>query len=339
MVLRTLQAQRLRGMRLARDPARRPRPQPHIPRFPKCRSVRIAVAHVLQFCVGLILWHMLFRPVLRVVRSLWRSVTLCRLFGVPVQMHTATVFYPIGFFLWAGWNGGGRMDFWVTLLLLAVFWFSLLVHEFAHILAARCCGIGTERMVFHPFGAIALLKRGPRMGREFWIAIAGPLGSLALAGIFMFIAWKLRHHMYGLSYSGRRDPWWMYDVIRLCKTAAVLNLVVAVFNMIPIFPMDGARVLRSLLALGLSRFTRRTRGEAQITATWVVVRCVAWPLVLCLAGYILSRLFSSEDRILGFALLPELLVAALLLAAGELEYSVLCEADDDEIEDATVADH
>ena len=333
-LLRIMEVQRVRGMTVAIEPASRPPPKVHIPRFPKSRAVFRAALRVVFGTI----WRWLCRPVLRVLGCFWRSVTICRLFGVPVQFHTTALLYPTGVFLWMHWNGSIRMDFTFPLSLVGIFWFSLLVHEFAHILTARCCGIGTERMIFHPFGAVALLKDFPRMGREFWIAIAGPLGSLALAGIFAFIAWKVQHLTYGLSGLSMRDHRWIHTVSRLCEDAVLLNLFIAALNMIPVYPMDGARVMRSLVAVSLARFTRRTRDEALRVATWVVVRCVAWPLVICLVGYIISRLFSSEDRILGFTMLPDICVAALLLFAGELEYRLLCEADDDaEDEDAVAA--
>lgn len=258
-----------------------------------------------------------------VFRFFWRSVTLCRLFGVPVQFHTTTLLYPTGYFLWLGWDGRGWQNFTLTFSLLGIFWLSLLFHEFAHILTARRCGIGTDRMLFHPFGAVALLDAPPRMGREFWIAIAGPLGSLALAGISMLIAWAVQHHIHGLSWRSMREHEWLYCMRRLSKDAVWLNLYIAAFNMIPVYPMDGARVLRSVLSVGLSRFTSRTRDQALVTATWILVRCIAWPLALCLVGFIIIRLFSSEDRVLGFVLLPDMILAALLLFAGEMEYRVL----------------
>ncbi|WP_165587007.1 site-2 protease family protein [Pseudaestuariivita atlantica] len=118
-----------------------------------------------------------------------------------------------------------------------LFFVSLLLHELAHALVARSFGLKVPRITLFLFGGVAELGDEPdTAGHEFWIAIAGPAMSLALASIF-----------------------WVSSVIALLTSEdlsqvhtvlsylATINLVLAVFNMLPAFPLDGGRVLRAAI--------------------------------------------------------------------------------------------
>ena len=120
-------------------------------------------------------------------------------------------------------------------LVLAAFG-CVLLHEFGHALAARRFGIGTADITLYPIGGVARLTRMPRApGVELLIALAGPAVNLVIAAA-----------LYPLALAS--------DF--LAELMAV-NLVLALFNLIPAFPMDGGRVLRALLGgwIGRARAT------------------------------------------------------------------------------------
>lgn len=246
---------------------------------------------------------------------LWRPFPICRIAGVPVQFHSTFLLHPIGTVLWFGSSGHHWRNLWPLLLLLSMACLSLLAHEFAHILAARRCGIGTQRMIFLPVGAVALLDDIPRMAQEIWVALAGPLASLALAGLCQLAVWAMQHGLHGLPFRFLHDHAWLFSVMRLLRLGCYLNLGLALFNLLPCYPMDGGRVLRSLLAVALGRFTRRTRDAAFLLATKIVVRGVAWPLAFGALTLTIARTH----------LWPHLILFPLLLVFGELEYRMLRE--------------
>jgi Zn-dependent protease len=112
---------------------------------------------------------------------------------------------------------------------------SIIFHELAHSLVARQFGLPVGGITLFIFGGIAELQHEPRTpGSEFWIAIAGPIASFVLAaGIYVL----------GLAAENIVSV----PVMVLLSYLAVANLLLAIFNMLPAFPLDGGRVLRSIL--------------------------------------------------------------------------------------------
>lgn len=118
----------------------------------------------------------------------------------------------------------------------ALFFASLVAHEFSHSLVARRSGIRVERITLFVFGGVAQLSEEPRGPRdEFAMAIAGPLASVTLAAVFAALTAALLA-------AGVGDVLW-----GPAAYLAAMNLALATFNLAPGFPMDGGRVLRSYL--------------------------------------------------------------------------------------------
>ena len=116
------------------------------------------------------------------------------------------------------------------------FFASLLLHELAHSVVAISYGLKITGITLFIFGGVAGLKSEPKDARsEFWIAVAGPAMSFALAG-FGYLMANL------LDSVGISDP-----IVVLFAYLGIANLVLAVFNLVPAFPMDGGRVLRAFL--------------------------------------------------------------------------------------------
>lgn len=114
-----------------------------------------------------------------------------------------------------------------------LFFGSILWHELAHALMARFYGIPVRRIVLFFLGGVAEIEREPRKAhQEFWIAIVGPLSSLVLGGIFMGVSYIWNNHSV---------------IVEVFYWLGIINVILAVFNMTPGFPLDGGRVLRALL--------------------------------------------------------------------------------------------
>lgn len=113
---------------------------------------------------------------------------------------------------------------------------SLLLHELAHSVVAQHLGVPIESITLFIFGGMAELGEEPSSARdEFWIALAGPVISLFLA----FVCWAFAQAAWLVSSS--------QTLTEVISYLALVNLVLAMFNMIPAFPLDGGRVLRAYL--------------------------------------------------------------------------------------------
>ena len=246
-----------------------------------------------------------------IARLVWKPFTVCRLFGVPVQFHITWFIYPAGFLVWLLSDYERPWKLYFALLMLLVICVSLLVHEFAHVLTARRFGIASRRVIIIPPGAVAELESALDSPNEFWIALAGPLASLLLAGIFrvgfhVFVSWDKSWHYI-----------WLYHWMRVWQFGFKLNLFMAGFNLLPCFPMDGGRILRSSLAVIIGRIFPQRTGQAFVIATKIEVRYVAWPVALGMMTYAILQL----DFWIYLFLFP------LLLFVAEIEYRTLCEND------------
>jgi Zn-dependent protease len=226
-------------------------------------------------------------------------MTIFKVSRVPVQLHWSWLIYPAGVWLHMAHESLRRNAMTIAVVFLALLVFSMLVHEFGHVFAARRCGIDTKRVVIIPVGMVAQLKTLPKPSHEFWIAIAGPMASFGLAGFFWLgsLCWTL------VTPVGRELP-------AIC---AAMNLILGAANLLPCFPMDGGRILRSLTSWVICRWFGREAEHARLMATRIAVRYVGWPIFLAVLG------LAFWIPVLWF----HVVVLVLVVAFGELEYWVL----------------
>jgi Zn-dependent protease len=137
-------------------------------------------------------------------------------------------------------------------LLLAALFTCVVLHEFGHALAARRYGVSTKDITLSPIGGVARLNRLPEKPvQEFVVAIAGPLVNIAigLAIGIVFLIFSIRF----LPRFSTNPTQAFSNPDNFFQWLFFLNIVLAVFNLLPAFPMDGGRMLRSLLSIKLGR--------------------------------------------------------------------------------------
>jgi Zn-dependent protease len=171
------------------------------------------------------------------------SIRIGRVLGIPIFIHYTWVIV-FGLVAWSLATGyfpiaGGGLSMSASLLLGAaaalLFFAALLLHELAHSWVGQREGLSIRSITLFIFGGVAQMGGEPRSaGAEFRMAIAGPATSLAVALLF-WVAFAATRGVLSR------------PLQLLLQYLAVANLIVAVFNLIPAFPLDGGRVLRAAL--------------------------------------------------------------------------------------------
>lgn len=184
---------------------------------------------------------------------LW-SVNIGSIAGTKVRIHVTFLLFLVWIFA-ANWAQGGADAAWNGLAFLLLLFACVLAHEFGHILTARAFGVATPDVTLLPIGGVARLERIPdKPSEEFLVAIAGPLVNVAITLVLVGLGASLSSQHLTAVESAR---------VPMLDRLAAVNLFLAVFNMIPAFPMDGGRVLRALLAIKLGH-VRATEIAATI---------------------------------------------------------------------------
>lgn len=183
------------------------------------------------------------------------SILIGRVAGIEVRLH-------VTFLLFLAWIGvsyyylGGPAAAWQGLLFMVALFGCVLLHEFGHAFAAMAFGIRTPDITLLPIGGVARLQRIPeKPWQELVVAVAGPMVNVVIAAVLIFLLGQRMSmdHLERLNAPGTA----------LLAKLATVNIMLVVFNMIPAFPMDGGRVLRSLLAMALP-YSRATQIAATV---------------------------------------------------------------------------
>lgn len=199
------------------------------------------------------------------------SITLGRFFGIPIGINWSWLIV-FGLITWTladsvfpdqnpGLSSG---SYWtMAVVAAALFFVSILLHELGHALQAQRDNVKIEGITLWLFGGVARFSgRIPSAGAEFRITIAGPLVSLALGLLFSGVALLI-----GLPSAADGVAAWL----------GYINLVLLVFNLLPAFPLDGGRVLRSAIWArngDLARATRIAAAVGRVIAVGLIVLAV-----------------------------------------------------------------
>lgn len=199
------------------------------------------------------------------------SLRIGRIFGIPLEVNVSwlVIFVLVAFSLGAQYFptvAGGQDPSWAYYLAGAgtalLFFGSIVAHELCHALVARAEGNHVDKITLFIFGGVAQIDDEPTTpGREFLMASAGPAMSLLL-GVTCLIAW--------IAASSAGASWWVWAPLQYL---AFINVFVAVFNLLPGFPLDGGRVLRSVLWAITHDLLKATRWAVRVG------QLIGWSLV------------------------------------------------------------
>jgi Zn-dependent protease/CBS domain-containing protein len=247
------------------------------------------------------------------------SWKLGRIAGIDVFVH-ATFLLIVLWVGFSGWLQDGSLNAALASVafLLALF-FTVLLHEFGHALVARRYGIKTRDVTLWPIGGVASLERMPDDPRqELAVAVAGPLVSAGIAAV-LFVWLSLTAQLgplTGLSLT----------VGSFLERLMMANVVLAVFNILPAFPMDGGRVLRALLAMRVE-YARATRTAANVGQAMAflfgLVGLFANPMLLFVAFFIWMGAAQEANQVEQKSALAGIPVRRAMLS----EYHTLADSD------------
>lgn len=196
------------------------------------------------------------------------SVTTIKVFGVPVRLHFTFILLLVALLFY---GVGQRQSGAMTVLYVLALFASVLLHELGHTLVARRYGIRTIEIVMFPIGGVSRPERAPKAREELWVSLAGPLVNLVIAA--GLLAWVFAQQGF-VSLAQLREP----TDANLAERVAFGNLLLCVFNLLPAYPMDGGRILRSFLALRKpeEEATRIAAGAGQGLAILMGLAGLLW---------------------------------------------------------------
>lgn len=220
------------------------------------------------------------------------SINLFRIFGIRLAMHFS---FPLllAWVAWEGWIEEGWAGLAANVTAVLILFTCVVLHELGHSLTARRYGVGVPRILLLPFGGMAEFDSIPRRPRqELLISLAGPAVNFAIVLVLLPF----------LPLAGFRiEDGVPLNLAGLSLVLFLINLAMGCFNLLPVFPMDGGRVLRALLAM-----------------RWPYLRATFWAAaigkVLAVAGVLVMALVFKNP--MGTVLF------AFIFIAGDMEYRV-----------------
>ncbi len=201
------------------------------------------------------------------------QIKLFRIFGIQIGLHYSwlliavlIVFSLAGQFAATNPQWGANIIWGVSLLTALLFFATIVIHELSHAAIAKTRGLPVRSITLFALGGVAQIEKEASDAKtEFWMGIAGPITSaligLICLGIAAGIGWNPSNH--------HQSPW-----AAMLGWLGVINLALAVFNMVPGFPLDGGRVLRASIwwiTGDASRATRFATGVGQIIAFGFII--------------------------------------------------------------------
>lgn len=166
--------------------------------------------------------------------------TLGRVWGIPLRVHASAIFL-LALILFSGAGGSGGLA--TSAVFGAVIVVSILVHEFGHALVARSLGLGPVSIVLHGFGGLTAFSKRPGHGQGILVGLAGPLAGMALGLGALLLDPGMAHGMLVAEAVG-----WLI----------LVNIFWSLFNLLPMYPLDGGQVLWHVLAMGMPAVAART---------------------------------------------------------------------------------
>ncbi|MGA3008229.1 MAG: site-2 protease family protein [Opitutaceae bacterium] len=216
-------------------------------------------------------------------------MNLFRIRGIQLAVHDS-FFLLLAYYAWTGWDAGGPAAAGWSVAMVLAFFVCVILHELGHSFTARRFGVKVRRILLMPIGGMAEFDAIPRQPRsELLITLAGPAVNFVIAGVLAIFVWF--------------PPGWEptglpLSPAELGRHLLLANIVMGCFNLIPVFPMDGGRILRALLAMRLPYLSATfwAMSVGKILAIVAVLAAIYWH------SYLVAILF------------------AFILIAGDAEY-------------------
>jgi Zn-dependent protease len=218
------------------------------------------------------------------------SINLFRIRGIQLAVH-ASFFLLLAYVAYEGWSDGDWVSLIVNVAMVLAFFACVVLHELGHSFTAMHFGVGVRRILLMPIGGMAQFDSIPREpARELLITLAGPAVNFVIAaGLWVVVGLPDGWHMFGF-----------YDFpntgVGFLQLLLHWNLVMGCFNLLPVFPMDGGRILRALLATKLP-YLRATFWAASIGKVLAVIAGATFALVFhnYLTAFLFAFIYAAGD--------------------------------------------
>jgi len=195
------------------------------------------------------------------------SINLFKVFGIQLAVHASFVLL-LAYWGYQGWQEGETLGMAWSVGLIILFFVCVILHELGHSLTARRYGIKVPRILLLPIGGMAEMDRIPRQpSQELLITVAGPAVNFLLVALLLPLVWR------GLV---RGEDILVYSADGVVYQLWWANLIMGVFNLAPVFPMDGGRIFRALLAMKLPYL--RATWWAVMVGRVLAIALIAWGL-------------------------------------------------------------
>ena len=211
-----------------------------------------------------------------------QSFTVARIFGIAIEINPSwLIIVAIISFSFSNnvfpdqYEGWSTATYWaIGITTAALFFVSVLLHELAHALVAKRRGVDVPKITLFIFGGVSHMAEQPRSAREeFYIAAVGPLSSVGIAIICGLVAWVA---------FGRQE-----QVEAMFVWLAGINAMLAIFNTLPGFPLDGGRVFRSIVWGRTGSFRKATTVASNVGVVFGYIMIIGG-IALALGGFVLN---------------------------------------------------
>lgn len=241
-------------------------------------------------------------PAAFVAPMLGWSLNLFRIRGIQLAVHFS-FFLLLALVAQEGWSDGAWTGVFWNVATLLVFFTCVVLHELGHSFTAIHFGVGVRRILLMPIGGMAEFDRIPREpAREFLITLAGPAVNFVIAATLSLLVGMPRGWPLG-------DYDFPANAVGFAQLVIHWNLLMGCFNLVPVFPMDGGRIFRALLATRLP----------YLRATFIAA----------LVGKVLAVVAAAIALFYFNAVLTSVLFAFIFFA-GEMEYRAVRRRDLDD---------
>ena len=218
------------------------------------------------------------------------SFEVTKLFGIPLRVHVTFLLLLLLVPMLAARMGDTGTVLYGIVTILFIF-ACVVVHELAHSLMAMRFGVNVRAIVLLPIGGVSQMEEMPEDPRqEIKVSVVGPLTSLMLAAVFLLFASLVRQDL-------RLWPFSIADR-QILGNLFRINLFLALFNILPAFPMDGGRVLRGLLATRMDslKATKIAVQIGQALAILMFIYGIAYSVWLSLIGVFIYLGAEGEEH-------------------------------------------